>query len=314
MGRVDAPSGVRIGAPRLTRTADSVTYEVEVVNRNWTTGPLWFTVKSAEPEAVSARADAALLALLVPAMRDGLDIEVEGVVSSELLHNLAHGVQQVLRIVMPFLSEIAITATQREPSRAAAAGVGTGFSAGIDSYTTLRDHHFSAETPAAYRVTHLLFNNVGSHGPGDQGHRLFQQRLSHVLQPAERMGLPLISVDSNLDDFYGSLDFLQTHTLRNASVAFLLQDLLGTFLYSSGVEFHRVSVHESTRISVLDPVLLPMLTTPAIALRSVGSEYRRVQKVVLISELPETWHSLDVCAVPTEAGTNCSVCFKCLPH
>lgn len=303
---------LRIGEPLVSRNGIHATYEVPVEKRGATSTPLRFTITSPQGLMLAARADAAVVGLLLPAMREGLDIEVTGSVSSELTHHLSHGVQRVLTTVMPSLTEVRVVAPHSEPSLPAAPGVGTGFSAGVDSFATLRDYHFATSVPQAYRLTHLLFNNVGSHGHGGAGKDVFMRRLAHVEGIADLVGLPLITVDSNLDDFYESLDFAQTHTLRNAAVAFLLQGTLGTFLYSSSADFQNVSVQESRYLGVVDPVLLPMLTVPALDLRPVGSEYKRVRKTEIVAELPIAWDALDVCIAPPEDGKNCSICWKCL--
>ncbi len=126
------------------------------------------------------------------------------------------------------------------------------------------------------------------------------------------MGLPLVAVDSNLDECYSpGLRFQQTHTFRNASVALLLQAGIGRFLYASTYAHADAVVREWHDISCADLVSLPMLSNDSLEAASSGSEYTRVGKTLRVSTIPTTYRALDVCAGGAAAG-NCSSCIKCL--
>lgn len=302
---------LRIGRPVVTVEPSATSYRATVKKGDGETETLWFRVDSGMSQLVSSRVDAALVAMLIPAMHGGMNLEVDGETTAELVHQLRHGVQDVLAAVIPTLRRVDVAAQSESPALSAGPGVATGFSAGIDSYATVADYFISPDIPYAYRLTHLLFNNVGSHGPGPEGRSLFERRLARTRIVAAKFGLPVIGVDSNLDDFFGPLDFDQTHTIRNASVAFLLQGVLGRFLYSGSGAIEHVAVKPSRHMAAVDPVILPMLGTPALDLRAVGLEYPRTMKTMRVAGLPQAWDSLDVCIDP-ETSTNCSVCWKCL--
>src|SRR5690606_19883688 len=109
------------------------------------------------------------------------------------------------------------------------------------------------------KLTHLLFYNVGSHLAG--GRELFLQRLRRIQVFADHVGLPLVPVDSNLDEFYSKagLGFASTFTVRNVSAALVLQGGLKTYLYASGYRYQDCRVGQSRDIAIADPVLLPLL-------------------------------------------------------
>jgi hypothetical protein len=193
-----------------------------------------------------------------------------------------------------------------------AAGVATGFSGGIDSYCVLADHYFPL-TPSSCKITHLLFNNVGSHGKG--GEALFRRRLNRLLPIAERIGLPLLIVDSNLDTFYRpSFKFHKTHTPRNASVALLLQGGLGRYMYASSYSFSDVRVEPTDYLAHFDAMALPLMSTEVLEACSVGGEYTRVEKTCRVADVRESYRTLDVCAKARYQGRhiNCSRCSKCM--
>lgn len=188
----------------------------------------------------------------------------------------------------------------------------TGFSGGIDSFCVLADHYY-AEIPKRYRLTHLLFNNVGSHGAG--GERLFRERYERLLPSAERIGLPFMMVNSNLDSFYGEgLGFQQTHTFRNSSVALLLQEGVQSYMYASTFNYLESFVGPTYDTAYSDNITLPLLSTNNFDAFYLGSEYTRLEKTLRVAEISESYTTLDICMNPNNNSgyTNCSMCWKCL--
>uniref|UniRef100_UPI000B325623 hypothetical protein n=1 Tax=Endozoicomonas arenosclerae TaxID=1633495 RepID=UPI000B325623 len=211
-----------ISKPEITRSNGVARYSARISHAlgNET---LKYSVQDEFFELMSDRADAALLALLIPAMSRGEPIKVEGAVSEHLYHHLSGPYQHVLKSIMPHLQLIEICADQIVNSSYDGKGVATGFSGGIDSYCTLADYFYSEVSPG-FKVTHLIYNNVGSHGKKTNPEILFNDRYEALKPVAEKIGLPFIKVNSNLDHFYcDRLHFMQTHTARNTSVALLLQ-------------------------------------------------------------------------------------------
>ena len=103
-----------------------------------------------------------------------------------------------------------------------APGVLTGFSGGIDSFSILVDYFF-AQVPNGMKITHLLYANSRYHRSGNDVRKHYLQWLAWVKKIADRTGLPLISIDSNLDQFYPVNSYPKTDTFRNASAAPCLQ-------------------------------------------------------------------------------------------
>ena len=95
-------------------------------------------------------------------METGEDIQVAGTVSERLYYNLTRPAQAVLQEVLPSLHHIDIHPEDVKPASEEASGVATGFSSGIDSFAVLADHYYADKVPSNFRLTHLLYNNVGS--------------------------------------------------------------------------------------------------------------------------------------------------------
>lgn len=300
---------MRIGVPRIVERDGGVEYRVDV---EASAGPreLWFRVDASHGDLVSARADAALLGLLLPAMRAGEDVDVQGEVSERLLYNLSESFQFVMRFVIPELREVAIRAASGGVAPNRARGVATGFSAGIDSFWVVAEHHYGEPVPG-HRLTHLLYNNVGSHGP--EGNPLFRRRHARLRPVAERIGLPFVAVDSNLMSFYRSdVSFKHTYTVRNVVVALLLQAGIGRSFHAAGTVLDGTPPSLPLKdIAHFDPVILPMMSTEALDAVWAGGTVTRVEKTLQVAEIADSWDTLDVCVRNDRAG-NCSTCKKCV--
>lgn len=300
-----------INAPEINYKNDEIVFSTKV-NFTGLDKELWYSLDKEFDYLVSSRVDTALLALLVPAMAEGEDIKINGDLSEELYYNLSGKVQDVLCIIIPTLQKIKIYPSSLKSETEQALGVATGFSGGIDSFGALADHFYNKISPS-FKLTHLLFHNVGSHGSGSAGYELFKKRYENLKKHPEKIGLPFVAVNSNMDTFYKkSLGFQRTHTLRNTAVALLLQKGIGKYLYASTYEYKDVFVGKTYDISYSDPILLPLVSNEIMKAISVGSEYSRVQKTRIISEITDTYGFLDVCTnSKSRSKQNCGFCWKC---
>lgn len=230
--------------------------------------------------------DWAAVAMLFPAMYVGRDLHVDGAVCETLLFYLNHDIQGILKRINPRLTKVAVTARQTHRNNEDTGRVGMGFSAGVDSFTSLKLHP---------EVTHLTIFNVGSMGAEPGG--LFDQYIARTKAFAEQIGASAVSLDSNLDQFFAatggvSAKFIKTHTMRNAAAALALD--MSDYYYSSAVDYSAVGIQEYA-LGYMDPVLLPLLSTRSSRLHSSGTDLTRVQKTQLIATIPEAQSMLDVC-------------------
>lgn len=274
-------------------------------------GPeLWFSVPPDAEELLSSRADHVAVALLLPAMRYGRDLRVGGVVTDVLLHRMNHDLQALIRIIHPGYQRVVVSAEETAPPGSAPLGVATGFSGGVDSFATLREYT-GPGVPDGLQVTHLLNNNVGAHGDG--GRRLWRRRFEGLLPVAQELGLPFIRVDSNLDDHYPRMGFMQTVVLRNAAVVHLLAGGIGRSYHASDGTYGNIRFPPPDGdIGLAIGLILPLLSTPALTLEATSSGLSRVERTLALVGAPFARH-LDVCidADPDRVG-NCSSCWKCM--
>ncbi|SHI84779.1 hypothetical protein SAMN02745181_1028 [Rubritalea squalenifaciens DSM 18772] len=274
---------------------------------------LWFNVPAEYMDLVADSYDAALLAVLLPAMKRGEDIHIEGAISGKLWHNLMLSYQLIVYQMLPALKKVNITASTLSDKNYGGSGVLAGFSGGIDSYSVLHDYHFE-DIPSHLKLTHLTFNNVGSHGKTKEAEKLFHIRYERVNAIAKQLDLPIIKVNSNFFEFYGSgLRFNSTDTIRNAAVALLLQNGIGSFMCASSYPYDTLFVGKSKFMACCDAISLPLLSTESLEAFAVGNEYTRVEKTLQLPSLPITHSTLDVCTEIKHLGPpiNCGACRKC---
>jgi hypothetical protein len=295
-------------APRRTRDGEG---NVRVVADVEDSAPLWFSVADHHSELLTSRADHVAVALLLPAMRYGRDLRVGGVVTDSLLHRLNNDVQSLVQDVHPHYRAITVTAEDTAPADRGAWGVATGFSGGVDSFATLTEYAFGSDTPDSLRVTHLLNNNVGAHGEG--GRELWRTRFEALRPVAAELGLPFVRVDSNLDDHYPRMGFMQTVTFRNAAVVHLLGGGIGRSYHASEGTFRHLRMPPPHGdIGLAGALTFPLLSTSALALESTSSGMSRIERTLALVGRPYAPY-LDVCIdADPDRRANCSQCWKCM--
>ena len=275
---------------------------------------LWYAVDKRYKQYITAeKMDAFVVGLLFFAMRHKEDMEIDGSISERLYHNLSNSYMHILREVIPSLHIISILpkSLDEEKSNLCMNGIGTGFSGGVDSFCTIFDYLVNNKL-ANYRITHFLFNNVGSHGEWDASaaRNLFNQRYDTLKSFAKEMGLEFIKVDSNLSEFL-QFNFPLSHSTRNLSSVLLFQKLFSKYYYSGGVRYRDCFIGPTNDIAYTDPATVHLLSTESLEFISVGSQYSRVEKAMKVSELESSYRWLNVCWFPDTRGTNCSICSKC---
>ncbi|GAA1799151.1 hypothetical protein [Agromyces neolithicus] len=294
----------------LNSNDGQITWSVPVGGLTGAPDHLWFRLPEEHAPLVTDRADPAVIGLLIPAMHAAEPMHVSGPVTDELAHNLTHGYQHILETVIRGLRRVNVDATNTTPGGEPARGVGTGFSAGVDSYAVLAEHFFQP-VPQDLRVTHLTFFNVGSHTSGERGRSVFRSHRDRLVPVAQEIGLPFIPVDSNLDDFYGFTNFQQTNGPRNLSAASLLQAGLGRYYLAGSVSFPNITVRRLHDTAFSEPISMPLLATRQFRPISHGDQYTRVEKTLMVADIPVARTSLNVCTNPLPDGGNCSHCPKC---
>ncbi len=279
---------------------------------------LYFNCEAgALPKVSTPSGNFALVGLLFPAMVLGEDLEIDAPVSPTLLYTIQHDVQSLLRDYRPELKRIKVSATSIDPAATATpTEVATGFSAGVDSFTTLALYS-GQHVPESRRITSLTTFDDGAISSPDLPSEIFENYRRRVKEYAETNALNWQVARSNLDPFYTSLgyNFQLTHVIRNVASAFVFDDMFSCYLYSSTYPYRAINSRNDD-MSFIEPILLPLLATETMRCESAGAGLVRHEKTELVSTYWPAKQMLDVCVAPpalrlSSKKINCSKCWKC---
>lgn len=312
---------MKISNLRIERK-EGYSYLICDMNAKFTTvNSIWFSVPTIfEKYLTDDVYDAFMVATIYPAMFYNEDVVIEGNVSQRLHFNLTHYVPSIVKAYRPTMHEIRFKVGGYAKAVQIEKGVGTGFSAGVDSFSTFVDH-FVNENQKEYKISSLFFFNVGSHGGGGEGARQkFHARYNLLKGFPEKVGLPYIPLDSNLFDFYLPYWEYDAGLFCRACAILVFQKCIANYYLSSADSYSEVMYTAFNPITadlaeLADTFLNPMLSTECIEIITDGAQYTRTQKTEKIVKYLPTQEYLNVCVdhwSNHHSAVNCGICPKCL--
>lgn len=266
--------------------------------------------------------------MLVKAIGTGQDIKIEGFISERLYYTLTNTIVGIIAYTLS-TSPIKILFAEGAGTKLfefnPTANV-TGCSMGVDSFASIL-YNFSEECPEGFRLTHLSFLNVGSYGKSSQKsvQESFKRQLSVVRKFADEIHLPVVTIESNMDEMnlYSNLSY--SYALNNASTYLSMQRLFRRCYMASSY------VVAQTEFKASDPfhyenILFHNLSTENTEIMVSNSNMSRIEKTKYISGSDLARKYLNVClhdSMVNEDGNeeytrnismdriNCSKCYKC---
>ena len=270
---------------------------------------VWFKVDEKYGQYLCyERGDAFLIAVLNYAMRHGHDIVSEAPITEDLIYNIeTYLIDGLVDYNPSFYRPQITTDTASEPLPNAGA-VGTGISCGVDSL-----HVLACEQNKRFPkhcITHLTFNNVGSHGEGEHARKLYEQRIQRPRKFADEYGFEFVASDSNLMDVVKQNHF-KTHTYSSIFAVYCLQKLFGVYYYASaGYKYHEFNLEDREGCSGEYELLsLPVFSTHQLTIYSEGANKTRMDKLRTVANFEPSYKYLNVCL---SEGDNCGRCEKCV--
>lgn len=263
----------------------------------------------------------AAMTLLYPAMLMGHDLVIESDVSALLLNNMRNDLMALIRNFEPLAKPIKIEAGQSS-RRLSDAGreVMSGFSAGVDSFTTLTKFTDPQLHPDL-RLTALGTFHVGALGsPRDSS--LLATALDLIRPIARDHGLKLYSLTSDIGPVFkaakpfGPVDFSKTVGFRNAAAALALQKGVQTYMTAGNRSYRTATYGRTTTTERMDPVFQPLLGTESLRMVPAVAGLSRFEKVCFLADRAAPRRYLNPCVVqqdrrPSNGVLNCSACWKC---
>ena len=298
-----------ITTPKIIKNKNFIEYNFDIEYKDKSTKNIFVRVDKSFENLISDFADAALIITLLPAMVENDSLIIKGNVSKDLTDNLQQ-LQSLVTKVIPWLHKIDVKIDNIVPSTEYTKDtVITGFSAGVDAFVTLQDYFLKPKSNI--KITHLLFNNL------IYNDTVATDKFNHINKLTTELDIPLIQTNTNFHEIYAKkkIGFEQTHPIRNAAIAHLLGAKGIKFLYSSSFPTKDFEVKPWPDIAIVNKILLPLLSTDKVEIIDVGSEYNRVEKTKVVSQIPYTYNFLDICIGKKHLKSdyyNCSRCYKCM--
>jgi len=282
---------------------------------------LWFSLDDNDGYMFSDDVyDAFMLAALFPCMYYNETIEIEGPVSKELYYNLTRYVYSIIQAFRPEMHRVEIkvdgfaVARQNEEKI-----VGTGFSGGVDSFSTIVEHYIN-ETEDECRLNHLFFFNLGQYGDpskSDTYERAYNRYL-FCKKATEEIGLPYSFMDTNLFAFYKPEWEHLSDELNRTVAVFSIQKACDKYYAPSDYTYEQHALfrayHTQSLAGFAEHMLTPLLCTEVCKNILDGSQYTRIDKIERIKDYVPAQHFLNVCTNIDDGhtdGSNCSYCGKC---
>lgn len=252
-----------------------------------------------------------MLAFLPYAMAFEHDIIIHGAVSERLFYQLKnYYIPSLSKFTNGYYKSVTITPERLDGTCYVSEethGVGTGFSAGVDSFYTVLKHLDIPEK--SFELTHLTFFKVGATGSfgGQKADATFKHRVEKFKGFAEEHGLKLVTVDSNISE-HAIMSYNYIHTFRSMSAVLALQKLFGKYYYSSATVIGDFAFNVVDAANY-DFFNLKNFSVEGMELYSVGLDCERMEKQRFIQDFSETYELLNVCNNEAE---NCCRCEKCI--
>ena len=284
---------------------------------------LWFSVPSQYEDWLTDDVyDAFLVAVLYPAMYYKEDIEISGDVTKRVYYNIVSNVTAIVKMYDNSFRVPKITVSgYAKAKKGDVLHVGTGFSGGVDSFSTLYDHYFTTDDPD-YKIDTLFFFHIGQYGDVKlpETWERAKNRFSITENFAKEVNINTCFMSTNLFDFYlPKWEFDAGVLCRIASVLVFQRVLKRYYIsndYSYGEMIDLGDVYRSGHMDLADmsnPYIMPLLSPEGLEIVCDGMQYTRGDKIEKIADDPLVAKFLNVCiGKSTTKAVNCGICYKCL--
>lgn len=280
---------------------------------------LWFAVDSKYSDWLATDVyDAFLVEAVYMAMYYGEDIEVDGPVSKRLYKNLTE-------YMMPFIKSlktdfklvnVKVKGYKKEDKNGLNI-VGTGFSGGVDSFSTIICRYENESDPE-YKINCLFFFNLGQY-PGKTASDRYQNAMDHFENSkrfADEVGLPFVFLDSNMFDYYLPEWEYDAGTLCRIAAILALQRAITKYYIAGSYHYLQQNTSETKHLDDIGDSFIYYLVSPSnTEIILDGGQFYRSDKVVQLSDYRPAMRHLNVCVNPNldlSKEKNCSICHKCL--
>ncbi len=284
-----------------TRNKDrSIVLSADVVFDGKKPERIWFEIEDIRVETPAIDYTPFLACVLLPCLKLGENIYIEGNVSEKFLEKTKKLMDLVVGWKVGFRKITIETAPSQLLSEKSTSlkGVGTFFSGGVDSFYTYLKHK--------KEITDLIL--IHGFDIPLKNKILSEETKKQIAKIAEKENLKFIIVKTNAKDIlekYLIWDF--THGGVLAAVGLLFENNLKKIFIPGSVRKDELFPYGT------HPLLDPLWSTEKINFIHDGTEYNRLGKIInSISKSNLALSNLRVCTKNIKGKYNCSECYKCL--
>lgn len=280
---------------------------------------LWFALDSQYADWFATDVyDAFLVEAIYMAMYYGEDIEIDGYVSKRLYKNLTEYMMPFIKSVKTDFKLVNIRVKGfKEAEKKGKNIIGTGFSGGVDSFSTIICRYEHEQDPE-YKINCLFFFNLGQY-PGKTAKERYINAVEHYKNSkrfSDEVGLPFVFLDSNMFDYYLPEWEYDAGTLCRISAILALQRAITKYYIAGSYHYLQQNTSETKHLDDIGDSFIYYLVSPAkTEIILDGGQLYRSDKVVQLSNYKPATRHLNVCVNPDldlSREKNCSICHKCL--
>jgi hypothetical protein len=292
---------MKIANIQVTQTRYKAVLSADIVMTYGKVQRAYFSVDKKYKSFLTKDASPFLAALLIPAMKLGDDIVIDGQVSSRLLRHTKHVMNLLVDTWKQDFHKIKIYTDGEIQDTTKPTITASFFSAGVDSFYT-----YLKQKKKRNKITHFIL--VHGFDIDLRNNALFQETLKNIKTIADIEGVEVIPVETNIREL------VEPHLLWDwghggalAAVGLMLRKRVKTLFISGALRFDQLFPYGT------HPDLDPLWGTETLSFIHDGNEYDRLDKVMQsIVHSPLALKYLRVCGQNRKGVYNCSRCFKCL--
>jgi len=261
---------------------------------------IYFKFDKKYKDFIAADASPFAAALLIPSMKLGQDLIIEGEISEKLYQ----GLQEIMKTVLSWnigLRSIKIIANNLVKDNFNATKTAAFFSGGVDSFYTYIKNKESGDN----NISHFILARGYDICLDDQ--KLWDMTCKTIEDVAEEENIEIIKVESNIRSFIDPImiwDYVHGGCLAALGLC-LRRELKQLFIASS-------YTHDQLFPWGSHPHIDYHWSTETLIFCHDGADTSRVEKVKFIGKNPLVQRNLRVCYLNTGKTFNCGTCDKCI--
>ena len=283
-----------------THEANYCILKADITFKNKKTEKAYLKISDTYKDFLVSDASPFLAAVLLPCMKSGESIEIDGTVSQDLLDNT----KKIMTLVHSWdigLKPVEITVKDTDRTVYKTTAVASFFTAGVDSFYTYTKHKKDKQP-----IDHVILAHGFDIPLSNQS--FFEQVSDTVSEVAEKEHISAIFIETNIGEIIERrLVWDYSHGGALAAVAHFLRAGIKTLYIPGAVRDDQLFPYGT------HPELDKLWSTKTMSVSSDGGEYDRIQKITEgVSHDPLALQYLRVCTQNIKGKYNCSRCYKCL--